>query len=154
MNTTYRDAKNVFLVIICIAALAMIGCRSFVDRFTPAEVAPQVSEYLGVEHQDITSLHDLKRKKDAVVIKHRETQTDLMRMAKDDEVYYEDAITFIQANITEAQRLQDLVVGSEDQPFSILGVLAGFTGGAAIGRALKRRGDLTVDEARAKGATV
>lgn len=154
MDKTYRDFKNIVLVVVCVAALGFIGCRSFMDRITPAEVSPHVSAYLGVEHDGLTSLHDAKQKKDAVIIKHRDVQTDLLREAQDDEVAYKDAIVFIEASIAESQALQDLVVGSEDQPFSILGVLAGLTGGAAIGRAMKRKGDLTVEEARAKGATV
>lgn len=146
MANTWRDFKNVVLVMVCMMAVVTIGCRGFVDRITPAELSPQVSKYVGVEDKEIVSLFDAKRIKDQVIIKHRDTQVDLMRQAQDDEVYYQDAITFIQQSINASQEFQDLVVGSEDQPFSILGVLAGLTGGAAIGRALKRKGDLSPAE--------
>jgi hypothetical protein len=146
---TWRDAKNIILVLVCAAAFAVIGCRGLVDRITPAELPPRVSDYLCIENPpEIVSLHDAKRIKDDVVVEHRTTQTDLMRAAEDDETYYQDAIAFIQQSIVEAQEFQDLVVGSEDQPFSVLGVLAGLTGGAAIGRALKRKGDYSPAEVR------
>jgi len=145
---TYRDLKNVVLVVVCILAVAAIGCRGLVDRVTPADQPPAVSRYLGVEHQDFTSLHDLRQKQDEIKIRHRDEQTDLLRAAQDDEVKYSDAISFIESSISDAQSLQDIVVGSEDQPFSVLGVLAGLTGGAAIGRALKRKGDYSPAEVR------
>jgi len=148
MNNTYRDFKNVLLVIICTASLVVIGCRGILDRITPAEEAPQVGSYLDRGSKDFTSLFDLRRDRDAIIIKHREGQISLKRLAQDDKRQYQDVITFVDEAIEESQQFQDLVVGSEDQPFSILGVLAGFAGGAAIGRALKRKGDLTPEEAR------
>jgi hypothetical protein len=147
-DKTYRDFKNIALVLICVLALVCIGCQGLLDRGTPADVHPSVSNYLGVEHKEFTSLYDLKLKQDAIRIKHRDAQTDLLRKAQDDKVQYSDAITFIEGSIEQAQTLQDIAVGSEDQPFSILGVLAGFTGGAAIGRALKRKGDYSAGEVR------
>ena len=159
MNPTYKDAKNIILILVCTLALIGIGCRGFMDRITPADLSPQVSSYLDVEHHSLISLYDAKRFKDQVTIMHREIQILLLRFAQDDKTYYQDAIAFVQSSITEAQAFQDLVVGSEDQPFSILGILAGMTGGAAIGRALKRKGDKSpaeVDEvvAKAKASVV
>ncbi len=140
-NCTWCDLKNIVLVSICILALAAIGCRSLVDRLTPAEMPDQTSQYLGVEHSELVSLHDLKNYKDQVIILHRDTQTDLLRMAQDDDVHFQDVIAFTQQSINQSQQIQDAVVGSEDQPFSLLGVLGGMAGGTAIGRALKRKGD-------------
>lgn len=148
MNPTYRDFKNVVLVVVCMLALIGIGCRGLMDRLTPADLSPHVSGYLDIEHKDLVSLHEATQIKDQVIIKHRNTQTDLLRQAQDDETYYQDAITFVRESIAEAKQLQDLIVGSEDQPFSILGILAGFTGGAAIGRAIKRKGDYSPAEVR------
>jgi hypothetical protein len=147
-DKTYRDFRNIVLVLICVLALVCIGCRGLLDRGTPADVHPSVSSYLELEHQEFTSLFDLKLKQDAIRIKHRDVQTDLLREAQDDEVQYSDAITFIETSIEQAQVLQDIAVGSEDQPLSILGLLAGFTGGAAIGRAIKRKGDYSSGEVR------
>ena len=142
----WRDAKNIVLVVVCVVLFAVIGCGSLLDRVTPADLPVAASDYLGLEPRDLTSLHELKDAEHAIIVQHRDTQTDLLRMAEDDAVMYQDAVSFTQQSIAESQRLQDIVVGASDQPFSILGILAGLTGGAAIGRALKRPGDYSPAE--------
>jgi hypothetical protein len=142
----WRDAKNVILVVACIVSFAVIGCGSLLDRVTPADLPIAASDYLGLEPRDLTSLHELKNAEHAIIVQHRDIQTDILRMAEDDAVMYQDAISFTQQAVVESQKLQDIVVGASDQPFSILGILAGLTGGAAIGRALKRPGDYSPAE--------
>jgi len=146
MSPTYKDAKNIILVLVCTLALVSIGCRGLMDRVTPTDLSPQVSSYLGIEHNDIVSLYEAKQIKDQVIIAHRDIQTALLQYAQGDKVRYEDAITFVQNSIAASEEFQALVVGDESQPFSILGILAGLTGGAAIGRALKRKGDMSPAE--------
>jgi len=144
--------KNVnwLLVIVCILSLSLIGCRSFLDRLTPAEIAEISVDYSGLDIpvvlEDIGSLRDARKVRDAIIINHRTQQLDLLRLAQDDELRYKDAIGFIEMSIAAAENLQDLIVGSEGEPFSILGILAGFTGGAAIGKMLKRKGDYSPAE--------
>jgi len=144
--------KNVnwLLVIVCVLSLSLIGCRSLLDRLTPAEIAKLSADYSGLEVpvvlEDIGSLRDARKVRDAIIINHRTEQLDLLRLAQDDELRYKDAIGFIETSITAAENLQDLIVGSEGEPFSILGILAGFTGGAAIGKMLKRKNDFSPQE--------
>lgn len=144
--------KNVswLLVIVCILSLTVLGCNEMLDRFTPATIAKIAADYSEVKVpvilEDISSLREARKVRSAIIIKHRTEQLDLLRMAQDDKLAYADAIGFMETSIAAAEALQDLVVGSEGEPFSILGILAGVTGGAAIGKALKRKGDFSPAE--------
>ena len=144
-----KNKLNWLLTIVCIASLAIISCRSLMDRVTPCTVTEQSYEYVKGSldgFKEIDSLFSVKKLHTEIVIKHRTTQINFLRLAEDDDLDHSDAIGFINANIKEAEYLQGIVIGSEDQPLSLLGILAGFTGGAAIGRALKRKGDYSPAE--------
>lgn len=147
-----KDRKNILLVIACIVCLAVISCRSMMDRFTPCTQTEQSYKYVHGSldgFKEINSLHNVKKLRTEIIIKHRTEQIGYLRAAEDDDHANSDAIGFITGNIEEAEYLQNIVVGSEDQPFSLLGILAGFTGGAAIGKMLKRKGDYSPDEVEA-----
>lgn len=147
-----KDKKNILLVTACVICLAIISCRSMMDRVTPCTVTEQSYEYVHGSldgFKEIDSLFNAKKLHNEIVIDHRTWQIDLKRALEDNELLYGDAIGFIDANIKEAEYLQGVIVGSEDQPFSLLGILAGFTGGAAIGRVLKRKGDYSPEEVEA-----
>lgn len=144
-----KDRKNLLLVAACIICLAIISCRSLLDRGTPCSVTEQSYEYGHGSldgYKEIDSLHNVKKLYNEIVIKHRTEQIGYLRAAEDDDFANSDAIGFITGNIKEAEYLQGVIVGSEDQPFSLLGILAGFSGGAAIGRMLKRKGDYSPTE--------
>ena len=144
-----KDKKNLLLVVGCVICLAIISCRSMMDRFTPCTVAERSYVYANGSmygYKEIDSLHNVKKFHNEIVINYRTSQINFLRLAEDDKLAYEDAIGFIDANIKEAEYLQGVIVGSEDQPFSLLGILAGFSGGAAIGRMLKRKGDYSPTE--------
>jgi len=147
MNTTWKDAKNILLVLLTCVCIAVIGCRSMLDTVTPAQAPKVAASYLGDPNAlGLTNLNNLREMRTEIIIKHRTEQRDLRRDAEDDLVAYKDAIGFIDANIRDSQTMQDVIVGGAEQPFSVLGVLAGLTGGAAIGRAMKRKGDFTQEE--------
>lgn len=144
-----KNKTNWLLGTTCVICLGLISCRSMMDRVTPCTQTEQSYEYVHGSldgFKEIDSLHNVKKLHNKIVIDHRTGQINLKRLAEDDELAYGDAIGFIDANIKEAEYLQSVIVGSEDQPFSLLGILAGFTGGAAIGRALKRKGDYSPEE--------
>lgn len=144
-----KNKLNYLLVTACVLCLALISCRSMMDRVTPCTVTEQSYEYIHGSlngFKEIDSLHNVKKLHNEIVIKHRTEQISYLRAAEDDDLANNDAIGFITGNIKEAEYLQGVIVGSEDQPFSLLGILAGFSGGAAIGRALKRRGDYSPAE--------
>ena len=144
-----KDKKNLLLVVACVLCLAAISCRSLMDRVTPCTVTEQSYEYVNGSldgFKEIDSLYNVKKLHNEIVIEYRTAQINFLRLAEDDKLAHADAIGFIDANIKEAEYFQGVIVGSEDQPFSLLGILAGFTGGAAIGRALKRKGDYSPTE--------
>jgi hypothetical protein len=99
--------------------------------------------------KEIDSLHNVKKLYNKIVIKHRTKQIDYLRAAEDDDLASNDAIGFIKANIKESEHLQGIMVGSKDQPFSLLGMLAPFLGGAAIFNMKKRKGDYSPEEVEA-----
>ena len=147
-----KDKKNLLLVVACVICLAIISCRSMMDRVTPCTQTEQSYEYIHGSldgFKEIDSLHNVKKLRNEIIIKHRTEQIGYLRAAEDDNNAHGDAIGFITGNIKEAEYLQGVVVGSEDQPFSLLGILCGFTGGAAIGRVLKRKGDFSPEECEA-----
>jgi len=144
-----KDRKNILLVIACVVCLAIISCRSMMDRFTPCTQTEQSYEYVHGSlngFREIDSLHNVKKLRTEIIIKHRTEQIGYLRAAEDDDFASSDAIGFITGNIKEAEYLQGVIVGSEDQPFSLLGSLSVFSGGAAIGRMLKRNGDYSPTE--------
>lgn len=154
MKNIHSCHLSIFVCIVCAAILIIFGCQTVVDRITPASVGPQAPEYLGEEPKDIYSLYELKIMKDTIAINHRDKQLELLRAAEDDTYAFNDAKGFIEPAIQEAEALQEKIIGSDDNPLSVSGLLFMLTGGV-VGRTFFRRpGDLTPDEARAKGAAV
>ena len=144
-----KDRKNLLLALACIICLAIISCRSMMNRFMPCTQTEQSYEYVHESldgFREIDSLHNVKKLYNEIVIKHRTEQIGYLRAAEDDDYASTDAIGFITGNIEEAEYLQGMVVGSEDQPFSLLGMLAPFLGGAAIFNMRKRKGDYSPTE--------
>lgn len=143
-----KNKTNWLLGVACIICLAVISCQSVMDRVTPCEVTKQTYEYVTGSldgYKEVTSLYDVKKLRDEMIIQHRTSLVDLMRMIEDEDYAYSDAES-VMSNIKAAQELQALIIGGPDQDFSLLGILAGFTGGAAIGRMLKRKGDYSPTE--------
>lgn len=150
----HKCCLSIFVCVICMVILFIFGCQTIVDRITPAAVAPQAPSYIGETPKDIYSLYRLKLMKDAIAIQHRDKQLELLRAAEDDTYGFNDAKGFIEPAIQEANALQERIIGDDGNPYSVSGLLFLLTGGV-VGRSFFRRpGDLTVDEARAKGATV
>ena len=139
-----KDKGNIALIIVFILCVAIIGCRSVLDRVTPCEVPEQAYEYAHGTldgHKEIDSLYNAKKLRLKMIIQHRTDLIGLKRAIEDEDYAHDDAIGLINNQIEESQNLQDVVVGGPDTEFSLIGILAGFTGGAAIGKMLKRKGD-------------
>jgi len=101
----------------------------------------------------VMTLWEAKQIKERIIIKHRVSQLSVRRIAEDDKYAHDDALGFIDTNIAASERFQDIIVGSKDNPMSIMGLLG--IGGLGLlgGRMQKRRGDLSpveVDEVVAK----
>jgi hypothetical protein len=153
-----KDWKNVLLALLCVVCLAGISCGGFVDRITPCEVAEQSMEYAEREFPPlgIMTLYEAKQIKERIIIKHRVSQISAKRIAEDDKYEHDDAIGFINANITASENFQEIVVGSPDNPMSLMGLLGTSGLGLLAGRMMKRRGDYSpaeVEEVVAKAKT-
>lgn len=145
------DWGNITLVIVTLCCIAVLGCGTLLDHATPAAVDRSVTDYVGQEVPSkfgFTSLYFARQLEMRANIKHRTDQLKLLRLAQDDDLYYADAIKYIQGSIAESQAIQDIVVGSEGNPFSIMGLMAGIAPGLMVGRAMKRKGDLDPVEAK------
>ena len=129
-----KKLANVLLIMAAIVILGIIGCRSLLDEVTPAAVNQRILDYSGVEDVGFPTLADVKRIKTEVVINHRDTQSNLKRLAEDEVLAHKDALSFIDASIAEATYIQNLVVGGDGNPISILGLLAPLGIGTALGR--------------------
>ncbi len=139
------------LIVVCVAAMAILGCGSLIDNFTPAEVSRIAADYGEVELDGITTLKDAKQVKVGIAIKHRNVQTNLKRQAEDDSFLHGVANEFVDVSISEAETLQSIVIGSPDNPYSLLGLLAPLGLGGIIGKTyMKRKGDFSPEEHEAE----
>lgn len=142
-------AKTTAILVSVAVILGLIGCRAFIDRITPADI-PEISiKYAGIEPNTvlIPTLNTAKDIRNKIIINHRNTQVDLLRLAADDKYAYQNAKGLIEANIKDAEEFQELIIGSEDQPYSILGLLAPLGAGALVGKQFfRRKGDYTPEE--------
>ena len=140
---------SVLLIVVCLLCVAVISCRSMVDRFTPCEVPEQAYEYVNGSmegYTELDSLYNVRKMRLEMIIQHRTDLIGLKRAIEDEDYGYDDAVGLINNQIEESQNFQDFVVGGPDTEFSLIGILAGFTGGAAIGKMLKRKGDYSPTE--------
>lgn len=137
------DFKNAALMLLCLVCLAGVSCGGFIDRFTPIEVAEQSMTYADRDFPPlgIMTLHEAKQIRERIRIKHRVEQISIKRLAQDDKLAYDDAIKFIDSNITASENFQETVVGSVDNPMSIMGLLGVGSISLMAGRMLKRKND-------------
>lgn len=144
------DYKNILLMILCLVCIAGISCGGFIDRFTPCEVAEQSMAYADREFPPlgIMTLHEAKQIRERIRIKHRVEQISIMRLAQDDKSAHSDAIKFIDTNITASENFQDVVVGSVDNPMSIMGLLGISSVSLMAGRLMKRKNDSSPAEVK------
>ncbi len=146
MNT-WKDKKNIVLVLLAVACIVVIGCNSLLDGVTPGIRHPLSAVYKGDPNSaGLTSLLKLRQDRTLIRVQHRSMMLDLKRLAEDETYASQDAVGFIDQSIKDSQAFQDAVVGSPSNPFSILGVLATAGLAGAAGRAMKRKGDKDENE--------
>ena len=147
------DWKNYLLLFIGLVSLAILSCRSALDKVTPANRPGPALAYINAEPNDFElfgfpfySLADARDTKYQVELKHRSERLRLNRCLQNDSLLHGDAINSVDYSIEESEIVQDIVVGSEQQPVSILGILGGGGIGLFAGRLMKRKGDYTIEE--------
>ncbi len=148
-----KKFKATLVALALTAVIGILGCRSLIDSATPTSIDRRAKVYSAVDPNFIgawESLNDAREVRTEIIINHRDTQTDLKRLAQDDVVLYKDALGFIESNIQEAIDLQGLVIGSPENPFSIMGMLAPLGIGAIAGSVLiKRKEDYSPEQYKA-----
>ena len=144
------DLKNILLILVCLISIAGVSCGGFIDRITPCEVTEQSMTYADREFPPlgIMTLHEAKQIRERIRIKHRVTQLSLKRLAQDDKLGNDDAIKFIDSNIVASESFQDTVVGSIDNPMSIMGLLGVGSVSLMAGRLMKRKNDYSPAEVK------
>lgn len=149
-----RDWKNYLLAIVGLICMAFFGCRTWLDKVTPVNIDEQVRLLAGTEPNDFgpigPTLYDARKIKNQLTSQHHFGMLGLQRQRADLDWRHNFAGGLLKISIDEAEAWQQAVIGSEDNPVSILGLLAsmGLTGvGTAVGRKyLRRPGDVTPDE--------
>lgn len=149
-----KDWKNYLLLLVGLVSLAILSCRTALDKVTPANLPRPAFVYIGAEPNNVGfySLADARETKYQVELKHRSEQLDLKRQLQDDSLLHGDAISSVAYSIEESEIVQDVVIGSDQQPISILGILGGSGIGLFAGRLMKRKGDLDPKEAEIEKA--
>ena len=135
--------RNVVITLLLVLVVGIVGCRALLDDLTPAKIPERSKEYAEVTPEDIggfPSLGDATDTRVEIIIKHRDTQIGLKRRAEDDTMAYKDALGFIDQAIADSYALQAIVIGSPENPISLLGLLAPLGLGAFAGKELFKRG--------------
>lgn len=148
------DWKNVVLALLACMGFALLGCNTLIDHFTPTAYDPLVGDFLELKDEDVpqfmgfTSLYLANHMKIWANIKHRDDNLKLLRKAEDNHLAHSDVIGYLRAAIDEAEEFQNIIVGSENNPFSVAGLLACAVPGLMAGRAMKRKNDYSPEEAK------
>ena len=152
--------RSTIITLLLVVIIGIVGCRALLDEVTPAKIPDRSKDYAEVTPEDIggfPSLNDATDTRVEIIIKHRDTQIGLKRRAEDDTMAYKDALGFIDQAIADSYALQALVIGSPENPISLLGLLAPLGLGALAGKEFFKRGkDYSPEEyeagvAKAKG---
>ncbi len=148
MNEELKNWRNYSLLIVAMVCITALGCPQIVNRVTPADVPEQALDYLSFEPNDVhtvfgmSSLYEVRILAAKVEILHREEQLRLTRALTDDTYDYETAKEFLDNSIFSAEAVQDVLIGSPEQPMSLLGLLGGGALGTFAGKLMRRRGDV------------
>ena len=157
-----HDWKAWALGLMALVCIAGLSCSQYVDQITPVVVTPEVEYYTGVKIPQwcgFTTLSLFKQEDRRADLIHRDTQIELKRMVQDDKITYADVKAVTTPTIEQAEILQATLVGGAGDAAGMLpggGLLTlglGLFGGGALGRKIKRPGDLSpaeVDEKVAK----
>ncbi|MCP4994042.1 MAG: hypothetical protein GY934_09720 [Gammaproteobacteria bacterium] len=145
------DKMNVTCVVLAVLGIALLGCNTMMDHVTPAPVSDIVTDYVGIDVPKVlgfTSLYNVNQLKLRIDIMHQTERLKYLRNIEDDNLRHSFAKAYNEAARLEGQSFQDVVVGSEGNPFSIAGLLATAAPGLLIGRSLKRKQDYSPEEVK------
>lgn len=145
------DKTNVLCVLLFIVGLSLLGCNTLIDHVTPAPVSPLVTEYLDVNVPTVwgfTSLYHVRQMELRIDLAHKTRTLAMIRKIEDEDIRHSFAEAYNDAAKVEGQTIQDIVVGSEGNPFSVAGMLTMAAPGLMAGRAMKRKQDYSPEGAK------
>lgn len=129
--------KSILLLFVGLICIAITSCGSYLDRFTPSNLPEKSLNYANKDPNDygwFHSLYDAENLMQGILSTRRDRLIDWEYWLKKDEAAYQDAKGYLEPAIAESRQAQEIVVGSKDQPYSILGILSylGIGGGALL----------------------
>ena len=145
------DWTNVLLVVVCLFAFAILGCGTLTDHVMPCAIDARVTDYVDVNVPTVwgfTSLYHAKDVAMRIEVQHRTQQLVHYRALQDDDLLHSDAAQSARVAIAEGKVFKDIVVGSEDSPVSLMGMLAGGAPALLLGRAMKRKQDFSTEDVK------
>ena len=145
------DKLNVICIVLAMLGLALLGCNTAIDHVTPAPVSSIVTEYVGhnvPSWHGFTTLYNVRQLNLEIDIKHRVDQLKFIRLIEDDDLRHSFAKAYNDAAQAEGQTFQDVIVGSDNNPFSLAGLLATAAPGLMLGRAMKRKQDYSPEQVK------
>ena len=148
----WEKLEYALLLGVALTGIVLMSCASLLDEITPADIPMESLEYAGYEPNEV-GFYSLKKARTVlreVVTIHRDRLLDWEYNLKREQFLYEAAKGYLEPAIQEAREFQELLIGSAEQPLSILGLMTylGFGGaGTLMGKnLLKRKKDYTPEE--------
>lgn len=141
--------KQLAVLVIGLLCAAVLGCNAMLKEVFPCVIDAESRSYIGEETvRKVTSLANAEVIQKRVRITYRDNLLDLRRAIEDEDNAYADALA-IDARVKESQEWMGTVIGSPEEPASIMGILA-MTGlsGLIGARYFKRKGDCSPEEVK------
>jgi len=128
---------SIMLLFIGLACIVIIGCNTYLDRFTPSNLPEKSLDYINKEPNDygwFHSLYDAEQVMLKIISTRRDRLIDWEYWLKKDETAYQDAKGYLEPAIIESRQAQEIAIGSKERPYSILGIMSylGIGGGALL----------------------
>ena len=130
-----KNWKIILLLFVGLICMAITSCGSILDKYTPSNLPGKSLDYTNKDPNDygwFHSLYDAENLMQEILSTRRDKLIDWEYWLKKEDAAYQDAKGYLEPAIAESLRMQEIVIGSEDQPYSILGILSylGVGGGA------------------------
>lgn len=122
-----KNWKSYILLLVGLVCLAVTSCRTYIDKLTPCPLTKKALAYTESEPNDFGWFHSLddgERLLRGIISMRRDRLEEWNYWIRKDENAYNDAKGQQEPIVIETRETQERVIGSEDQPLSILGILS------------------------------
>jgi len=120
-----KDWKSILLLAVGLACIAITNC-SMLDNIVPVNLPQASLKYLDIDPNEVgfPSLQKAKDILNDMVLVHYERAMGFKRLLEDENYEYGFCKGLLEPAIREGEAWKALIIGDEDQPFSILGILS------------------------------